>query len=129
MLIDEEIEFQKTKDAHVLELLRLCRSDMGQEHEIEHFFYAPDSSAAQAMIKEAQDAGYKASDCHYVREGQTVWLVMIFSPALPTDKAVNSESIFMLSLARKHNANYDGWGTGMVGDDVSMEDLDESENI
>jgi len=35
----------------------------------------------------------------------------------------------MLSLTRKHNADYDGWGTVMVGDDVSMEELDELEDI
>ena len=46
-----------------------------------------------------------------------------------TDEALNNESIFMLSLTRKHNADYDGWGTVMVGDDVSMEELDELEDI
>ena len=121
-LTDEEISLQLTKDSHVLDLLRECGSDLEQPHELEHFFYAPDLQTSQTMAAEAQAAGYKTSENHHIYEGRDVWGLMVFGLSLATDDAVNNESIFMLSLANKHNATYDGWGTGMLGDDVSVED-------
>lgn len=125
MLTDEDITLQKEKDSRVLDLLRLCMSDMGREHTLEHFFYAPAFQTAQAMAQEAKESGYKTSNNHYVYKGRDVWSVVVFSPVLPNDEAVNNESIFMLSLARKHGADYDGWGTGMVGDGVSLKELED----
>ena len=125
MLTDKEIAQQKLKDSRMLDLLRVCKSDIEQPHILEHFFYAPDSATANAMVDEAHQAGYTASDNHYIYEGKDVWSVMIFTPVTPDENGVNSESIFMLSLARKHGANYDGWGTMMTGDHVSLEHLEE----
>lgn len=123
MLTDQEIALQKLKDSKVLNLLQTCGSDFERSHALEHFFYASDNKAAQLMVEEAKAGGYTASSSYSKYQKRDMWSVVVCGHLLPNEEAVNNESIFMLSLAKKYNATYDGWGTLMMGDDVSLENL------
>lgn len=124
MLKEKDIAAQRAANARVLELMDDCGADMERLHAIEHFMYAPTEETAKTLAAEAKAAGYgEAQICESNYGGKTSWLVFLTREALPKDADIDNESIFLASLCEKHGATYDGWGTGMIGDDLSLDDL------
>lgn len=124
MLKEKNIAGQRAANARVLELMDDCGADMDRLHVIEHFMYAPTEEIARALAAEASAAGYGAAQVSKspCKDSEN-WLVFLTRETLPRDADIDSESVFLLSLCNKHGADYDGWGTGMLGDDVSLDGL------
>jgi regulator of ribonuclease activity B len=126
-LDEKDVALELQCDMRVVELLQICGSDMSETHTLEHFIYTQDRETAEAFLAEAKAAGYETDEPRFSNfQNNGKWLAMTFSPAKPQPDNITHETMFMRSLAAKHGAEYDGWGTLMMGDEVSLDGLEDA---
>ena len=97
------------QDARVIEILRQNGSDLAKPHAVDFFFLLPAESAATAVAKELQSAGYSLRRVH--RSAKTnSWEVHAQRLMVPELAVMQATTITLTALARKYGGIYDGWG-------------------
>ncbi|MDX1391142.1 MAG: ribonuclease E inhibitor RraB [Rheinheimera sp.] len=103
-------------------------SDPDALYTIEHHFYDKDFAKLEKLAVELFKLGYEVTDAEEVEfeDGSNAWVFdAIREQSLDTDSIV-ADAIKLEELAKKHQVEYDGWGTYFEGDEDD-EDFDDEE--
>jgi regulator of RNase E activity RraB len=103
-------------------------SDQDALYTIEHHFYDKDFAKLEKLAVELFKLGYEVTDAEEVEfeDGSNAWVFdAIREQSLDTDSIV-ADAIKLEELAKKHQVEYDGWGTYFEGDEDD-EDFDDEE--
>ncbi|MBZ9612373.1 ribonuclease E inhibitor RraB [Rheinheimera maricola] len=104
-------------------------SDPDAQYTIEHHFYDKDFAKLEKLAVELFKLGYEVTDAEEVEfeDGSNAWVFdAIREQSLLTDSIV-ADAIKLEALAKKHQVEYDGWGTYFEGDEDEYELEDDEE--
>lgn len=99
-------------DGQVLAKLHSLGSDFTKLHPVDFFLYAPGQEEAKRMQQSLQESGYDA-DISAEPSG-TRWLCVATKRMVPTHASLLRIRSEMITLAKRFNGEYDGWGTPVV---------------
>ncbi len=104
-------------------------SDPDALYTIEHHFYDKDFARLEKLAVELFRLGYEVTDAEEVEfeEGGSAWVFdAIREQSLDTDSIV-ADAIKLEELAKKHQIEYDGWGTYFESDEEDDFDDDDED--
>lgn len=103
-------------DREVIAALANAKSNLNKPYEIEFHFVGYSKSKLSALSEEGKSLGYRVSkiDTLVDEKVRRYWFFDLIQGIVPTEKNVVSDSAIMAALARKHGAQYDGWGCQVV---------------
>jgi regulator of RNase E activity RraB len=103
-------------DRAVITALADAKSNLSKPHEIEFHFVGYSESKLSALAEEGKSLSYRVSkiDSLVDKGGRPYWFFDLIRDIVPTEKNIVSHTAIMAALARKHGAEYDGWGCQVV---------------
>lgn len=104
---------------HTWAALQDAGFDAGDTLEIETFFFAPNESAATALVAELAQGGWSVQVTSYTRgvfKKRTEWGAMAARKE-PVDSVSQLDTMVaqLEEVAAKHGADFDGWGAEVPG--------------
>ncbi|CAM5220261.1 ribonuclease E inhibitor RraB [Alishewanella longhuensis] len=106
-------------------------SDPDALYTIEHHFYDKDFDKLEKLAVELFKLGYEVTDAEEVEfeDGANAWVFDAICEQSLDGAAITADAIKLEALAKKHQVEYDGWGTYFEGDEdgVEWEDDDAEE--
>lgn len=106
-------------------------SDPDALYTVEHHFYDKDFNKLEKLAVELFKLGYEVTDAEEVEfeDGASAWVFDAICEQSLDGGAITADAIKLEALAKKHQVEYDGWGTYFEGDedDVEWEDEDAEE--
>ena len=103
-------------------------SDPDAMYTIEHHFYDQDFNKLEKLAVELFKLGYEVTDAEEVEfeDGGSAWVFDAIREQSLEAASITADAIKLEALAKKHQVEYDGWGTYFEGDeDVDYDDDDE----
>ena len=113
---DNNIEHQLTMTPITLETLKNAGSNLSKPHRIEHHFYCHSEQTCEELSIAGRDLGYETANqsTWHTDDGQTYQYLDLIKPTIPTRLNLDNDVNILVSLAMRHQAVYDGWGTSTV---------------
>jgi hypothetical protein len=99
----------KYKDLMVLDQLMKNGADLTESRHVIYYSYAPSQDVAQAMGREAKEAGWAPDLREPLPDFPEQWGVVGERHAVTSPDFVREADDFFQSLADRHGAEYDGW--------------------
>jgi hypothetical protein len=99
----------KYKDLMVLDQLMKNGADLTESRHVIYYSYAPSQDVAQAMGREAKEAGWAPDLREPLPDFPEQWGVVCERQAVTSPDFVREADDFFQSLADRHGAEYDGW--------------------
>ena len=110
-----ELDTQRRADMDTIQALRAAGSDLSKPHTLEHHFICPTRDRAAPILKWGSANGFQPSDVlDGVHEGEAYVFFDLIKLTVPDIERVFPVTSEMLRLAKKHSAEYDGWGCPTV---------------
>ena len=97
------------KDLMVLDQLMKSGADLTATRHVLYYSYAPSQEVAQAMGREAREAGWEPEVREPLPDFPGQWGVICEKHAVTSPDFVRDADDFFQGLADRHGAEYDGW--------------------
>lgn len=112
----DEIATRIAGDRDVLKALASAKSNLSKPHAIEFHFVARSEAAAKALAKEGKSLGYTVSEIDGMidNDNKKYWFFDLVQNIVPSEENVFAHTKQMAALGKKHEVQYDGWGTPVV---------------
>ena len=111
-MIAEKRAAHRKEDRLLLSELRETGSDLSKPHDVEFFFFAPSSSAAEALKADLESDGFEADSVEDETPPQVV--VIARTQLVPDEIALSTMRQAHIKRASKYDARYDGWEASVV---------------
>lgn len=113
---DNDIQRQLTMNPVTLRTLEDSGSNLSKPHRIEHHFYCSSKQICDELSIAGRDLGYETANrsAWHTDDGHTYQYMDLVKPTIPTKLNLDNDVNILVSLAIKHQAIYDGWGTSTV---------------
>ena len=94
-------------------------SDPDAMYTIEHHFYDQDFNKLEKLAVELFKLGYEVTDAEEVEfeDGGSAWVFDAIREQSLEAASITADAIKLEALAKKHQVEYDGWGTYFEGDE------------
>lgn len=104
-------------------------SDPEAMYTIEHHFYDQDFNKLEKLAVELFKLGYEVTDAEEVEfeDGGSAWVFDAIREQSLEAASITADAIKLEALAKKHQVEYDGWGTYFEGDEDEEWDEDDEE--
>jgi hypothetical protein len=104
-------------------------SDPDAMYTIEHHFYDQDFNKLEKLAVELFKLGYEVTDAEEVEfeDGGSAWVFDAIREQSLEAASITADAIKLEALAKKHQVEYDGWGTYFEGDEDEEWDEDGEE--
>lgn len=104
-------------------------SDPDAMYTIEHHFYDQDFNKLEKLAVELFKLGYEVTDAEEVEfeDGGSAWVFDAIREQSLEAASITADAIKLEALAKKHQVEYDGWGTYFEGDEDEEWDEDDEE--
>ena len=104
-------------------------SDPDAMYTIEHHFYDQDFNKLEKLAVELFKLGYEVTDAEEVEfeEGGSAWVFDAIREQSLEAASITADAVKLEALAKKHQVEYDGWGTYFEGDEDEEWDEDDEE--
>lgn len=102
-------------DEAVLHLLKSRSVDLSEKRQCSFYLYFPTKEKSDIAKKELNDSGFLTDTIKSV-DGKN-WLCLAEKEIVPDAKVLTGIRIQLEKLARKFGGNYDGWETGIDGEE------------
>lgn len=104
-------------------------SDPDAMYTIEHHFYDQDFNKLEKLAVELFKLGYEVTDAEEVEfeDGGSAWVFDAIREQSLEAASITADVIKLEALAKKHQVEYDGWGTYFEGDEDEEWDEDDEE--
>lgn len=104
-------------------------SDPDAMYTIEHHFYDQDFNKLEKLAVELFKHGYEVTDAEEVEfeDGGSAWVFDAIREQSLEAASITADAIKLEALAKKHQVEYDGWGTYFEGDEDEDWDEDDEE--
>lgn len=104
-------------------------SDPDAMYTIEHHFYDQDFNKLEKLAVELFKLGYEVTDAEEVEfeDGGSAWVFDAIREQSLEAASITADAINLEALAKKHQVEYDGWGTYFEGDEDEEWDEDDEE--
>lgn len=104
-------------------------SDPDAMYTIEHHFYDQDFNKLEKLAVELFKLGYEVTDAEEVEfeDGGSAWVFDAIREQSLETASITADAIKLEALAKKHQVEYDGWGTYFEGDEDEEWDEDDEE--
>lgn len=99
----------KYKDLMILDQLMKNGADLTESRHVIYYSYAPNQEVAQAMGREAEEAGWAPDVRQPLPDFPEQWGVVCERHAITSPDFVREADDFFQGLADRHGAEYDGW--------------------
>ncbi|WP_241581039.1 ribonuclease E inhibitor RraB [Rosenbergiella nectarea] len=130
MSSEELLAEQREETLAIIEELLEDGSDPDALYTIEHHFSCDSFDALEKAAVDAFKAGYEVTEPEELEleDGTTVMCVDIISESALNPELIDVQVTQLVSIASKHNVDYDGWGTYFEDPDAQDEEDDEDDN-
>ncbi|GGE86098.1 ribonuclease E inhibitor RraB [Priestia taiwanensis] len=110
----EERRIREQQDIDTISALKEAGSDLKKEHYLEHYFVLNNSEAIEKIVGDLHVQGYDIYEPSEQTDefGETIYLLVIGKPCVPTQENVWAETKKMTEIAITYwgSSNYyDGW--------------------
>lgn len=131
MSSEELLAEQREETLAIIEELLEDGSDPDALYTIEHHFSCDSFDALEKAAVDAFKAGYEVTEPEELEleDGTTVMCVDIISESALNPELIDVQVTQLVSIASKHNVDYDGWGTYFEDPDAQDEEDDEDDAI
>ncbi|SEQ08889.1 hypothetical protein SAMN05216522_101156 [Rosenbergiella nectarea] len=131
MSSEELLAEQREETLAIIEELLEDGSDPDALYTIEHHFSCDSFDALEKAAVDAFKAGYEVTEPEELEleDGTTVMCVDIISESALNPELIDVQVAQLVSIASKHNVDYDGWGTYFEDPDAQDEEDDEDDAI
>ncbi|MBT0728713.1 ribonuclease E inhibitor RraB [Rosenbergiella nectarea] len=131
MSSEELLAEQREETLAIIEELLEDGSDPDALYTIEHHFSCDSFDALEKAAVDAFKAGYEVTEPEELEleDGTTVMCVDIISESALNPELIDAQVAQLVSIASKHNVDYDGWGTYFEDPDAQDEEDDEDDAI
>lgn len=104
-------------------------SDPDAMYTIEHHFYDQDFNKLEKLAVELFKLGYEVTDAEEVEfeDGGSAWVFDAIREQSLEAASITADAIKLEALAKKHQVEYDGWGTYFEGDEDEEWDEDDED--
>lgn len=94
-------------------------SDPDAMYTIEHHFYDQDFNKLEKLAVELFKLGYEVTDAEEVEfeDGGSAWVFDAIREQSLEAASITADALKLEALAKKHQVEYDGWGTYFEGDE------------
>jgi regulator of RNase E activity RraB len=116
MMQDEDIEQWHQFNQETIDALIVDGSDQSKPHVIEYHFAGKDFEALEKAAVDAFKAGFEVGDADeiYLDDGGVLFCFDATASRHLELHKINADTALLLTIAKKHKVNYDGWGTYFV---------------
>ncbi|KMV74074.1 ribonuclease E inhibitor RraB [Rosenbergiella epipactidis] len=131
MSSEELLAEQREETLAIIEELLEDGSDPDALYTIEHHFSCDSFDALEKAAVDAFKAGYEVTEPEELEleDGTTVMCVDIISESALNPELIDAQVVQLVSIAGKHNVDYDGWGTYFEDPDAQDDEDDEDDAI
>ncbi|MCC5880818.1 MAG: ribonuclease E inhibitor RraB [Idiomarina sp.] len=111
--------------------LKDAGAEMEEPHLVEHHLFSPNFEKLEKAVVELAKKGYEVEDADEVEmeDGSEGFCCDVMAESPLTQDALNEQTDLIISLVKKFDIEYDGWGTYLPEIDGDEDDFEDDETI